>query len=85
MCAYGISVNQDHYVVETDDALVGWKSDVIDAVRRGGGFVEMTSMSGMSTAILITPSSTITVQKIVSGDAEGAAAFADDMHLFEDL
>ena len=85
MCAYGISVNQDHYVVETDDALMGWKSDVIDAVRRGGGFVEMTSTSGMSTAILITPSSTITVQKIVRADTESAAAFADDMRLFEDL
>jgi hypothetical protein len=85
MCAYCISVNQDHYVVETDDALVGWKTDVIDAVHRGGGFVEMTSTSGMSTAILITPSSTITVQKIVRADTESAAAFADDMHLFEDL
>jgi hypothetical protein len=85
MCAYCISVNQDHYVVETDDALVGWKTDVIDAVHRGGGFVEMTSTSGMSTAILITPSSTITVQKIVRADTESAAAFADDMRLFEDL
>lgn len=85
MCAYCISVNRDHYVVETDDGLVGWKTDVVDAVHRGGGFIEMTSTSGLTTAILITPSSTITVQRIVRADIDDPVTGSDDLHLFEDL
>ena len=64
MHEYRLTVNGDRYVVDTDDHLAAWKGSVADAVQRGGGFVDVTDTAGFLTALLITPNSTVTVQRV---------------------
>lgn len=64
MNAYRLTVNSTHYVVDTDDDLTEWKASVADAVQRGGGFVNVTNAGGFPTALLITPNSTVTLQRV---------------------
>ena len=64
MDMYRLNVNGDRYVVDTEDNLAAWKSSVADAVHHGGGFVNVTNAAGFLTTLLITPSSTVTLQKV---------------------
>ena len=64
MNEYRLTVNGNHYFVDTHDDLAEWKTSVTDAVQRGGGFINVTNTDGFLTALLITPNSTVTVQKV---------------------
>lgn len=64
MNVYRLTVNSDHFLVDTDDDLVEWKTSVADAVQRGGGFINVTNTAGFLTMLLITPNSTVAMQKV---------------------
>ncbi|MBG6215403.1 uncharacterized protein YjdB [Cryobacterium sp. CAN_C3] len=64
MNEYYLTVNGNRYSVDTDDNLAEWKTSVIDAVQRGGGFINVTNTDGFLTTLLITANSTVTVQKV---------------------
>jgi hypothetical protein len=64
MNEYRLTVNGDRYVVDTDDDLAAWKTSVADAVQRGGGFINVTNTGGFLTTLLITPNSTVTLQRV---------------------
>ncbi|TFD26167.1 hypothetical protein [Cryobacterium cryoconiti] len=64
MNEYRLTVNGDRYVVDTIDDLAAWKTSVAAAVQRGGGFIDVTNSAGFLTSLLITPNSTVTVQRV---------------------
>jgi hypothetical protein len=84
MRTYCVSVNRDHYLVNSDDNLTGWKAAVVDAVRQGGNFVEMTNAAGVATALLITSATMIAVQEIDLVSVHGPAPL-DELSHFDDL
>lgn len=84
MRAYCVSVNRDHFMVNSDDDLTGWKAAVVDAVRDGGNFVDLINTAGVATALFITSATTIAVQEILPVSVHSPVAL-DELSHFEDL
>ncbi|TFC94745.1 MULTISPECIES: hypothetical protein [Cryobacterium] len=86
MNEYRLTVNGDRYVVDTDDDLAAWKTSVADAVRAGGGFINVTNSTGFLTTLLITPNSTVTLQRVRPPRPEPwPQLLADEAFTYEDF
>ncbi|TFC83080.1 hypothetical protein E3T23_03125 [Cryobacterium cheniae] len=86
MNEYRLTVNGDRYFVDTDDDLAAWKTSVADAVQQGGGFINVTNSAGFLTTLLITPNSTITLQRVRSPRPEPwTQLLAEEAVTYEDF
>ena len=86
MNEYRLTVNGDRYFVDTDDDLSAWKTSVADAVQHGGGFINVTNSAGFLTTLLITPHSTITLQRVRSPRPEPwTQLLPDEAFTYEDF
>ena len=88
MNEYRLTVNGDRFVVDTIDDLSAWKTSVAAAVQAGGGFIDVTNSAGFLTSLLITPNSTVSVQRLHPPEPRSepwTQLFADEAFTFEDF